>query len=696
MLHVDNTTYDFTKGTTKISTTGTSIGDKKDLLLEMNSNSMNLKSDSDAVVADAITIEFKDLHNLDIDAVGKALLAENGGKIILQNSGTVSTNSTVAADGAGSSIAIDGLANITVSSGDAVSADAGSVTLGGGTMVGNITAANKGKIRINIANDTAGSQQVNVTGQVNAEGGSVISIGLGTTDSLLNGDVITDDDATVNIYATKGTWTGKATGDGVSLSLGLKGEWKNGGNSKLRKLSGSGIIDQTGENAGSVDVGTYSGDLTVNYKHTADTDEENNTLANIQFSGGDFHIAKAEQGSKITLRTDNSDDLSYTETGKIEQLFRELSKKLYYEESGTNPDNLTARVEIAEGLTKVKVYGDVNYSEEGQGTYADGSIKRTDPDIVYGDSETAMMRGAKSAMASSALLWRSETSDVLQRMGDVRLAHDRSGLWAHYYGGKSRFDAKNTKYSTSYNAYQLGYDKLLRDNWLLGAAVSYNKGKSTYEMGGHGEGKAVSLALYGSWNGDNGHYADVVIKGGQLDNDYTVYNDMGHKLDGDYDTWGMSLSAEYGRRMQMAGGFYIDPSVQFTVGRIAGTDYNAASDFLDSQGLNKYMHVSQDAFTTAVGRLGFGMGKTTERSMFYTKLAWAHEFSGDFTTTFSAENEPTSGTHVDFGGSWFEWQLGGTVKMTHDSYAYAVFEKKFGGDTGSNDWRLDAGVRWSF
>ena len=85
--------------------------------------------------------------------------------------------------------------------------------------------------------------------------------------------------------------------------------------------------------------------------------------------------------------------------------------------------------------------------------------------------------------------------------------------------------------------------------------------------------------------------------------------------------------------MQMQNGFYIDPSVQFTVGRVAGADYSAASDFLDSKGLKKDMYVSQDAFTSAIGRIGLGMGKTTDKAMFYTKFALAHEFSGDFTTT---------------------------------------------------------------
>ena len=92
---------------------------------------MSLNSGADAVKADAITIEFKNLDKLDIKAAGQALLAENGGKIILHNTGAVTADSAFVANGAGSSIKADGLTNITVGSGDAVKADAGSIELAG-------------------------------------------------------------------------------------------------------------------------------------------------------------------------------------------------------------------------------------------------------------------------------------------------------------------------------------------------------------------------------------------------------------------------------------------------------------------------------------------------------------------------------------------------------------------------------------
>lgn len=646
-----------------------------------------------------------------------------------------------------------------VSESYAVQADSAQIDIGGGKFVGRLEAKhtyNYGdmtRINVNTQKDNdgnvigAGDNVVQIDGDLRAKGSkkaAQVNVGLNGEDSYLRGNVIGTQssnatldnesayDSTtkygVNIYMDNGAdWTGGAKG-ALTLRMHNGATWHGGSNAEKDSdainhmsmtLDTGAVWYHNGTHDIAVDYFTGGKDEAARGTIVMDGDK-NITLSNYtgntivsfvrdseyptRVLGGNITIGSAAEGSVITLSTDN-DGIDTSNAGEVSKVLRKLANKLTYTGAIDGAENnLDGYVQIAEGLTASSAalkLGDINFSaEDGKGSLKEGSIitpeNKKNPEVIYGDKETAMMKGAKSAMASTALLWRSENSDMLQRMGDVRLANEESGLWARYYGGKNSFDAKNTKYSTSFNAYQLGYDKKLDNNMLFGAAVSYNKGKNTYEMGGHGDGKAVSLSVYGSWNSDKGHYADVIVKGGKLDNDYTVYNDMGHKLEGDYDTWGLSLSAEYGRRMQMQNGFYIDPSVQFTIGRIAGADYSATSDFLDSKGLKKDMYVSQDAFTSAIGRIGLGMGKTTDKAMFYTKFALTHEFSGDFTTTFAAENEPTSSTAVDFGGTWFEWQLGGSMKVNDNSYVYATFEKKFGGDTGSNDWRLDAGLRWSF
>ena len=699
VLHTDNAVYDFKNDRSIITTSGTSVGAGKDLQLQLNNKSMSLDSGADAIKADAITIKINDVDKLDITAKDKALLAENGGQIIINNKGLLSSKNALAVNGAGSAIKVNGLVNIDTGKNDALTVADGSMQLAGGSITGNVNAFGAGSVNVNVNEQAAGSNTVKVTGDINAADNGVINIGLANEGSSLNGNVTAADAANVSIYAKNGaSWTGTANGN-VSLTLDNKASWNNIGDSTLKKLSGTGgVIDQTKDGAGNITVTDYSGDVTVLYKHDLSLNDDG-SIKNINFSGGNFTVDKAAKDSSITLKTDRNGITSLSDTANIEKLMDELSKKLFYNDATANADNLKGTLVISEGLTAAsasKAYGTIQYNEHGQGGYKEGSLVRTDPEIIYGNSETAMMRGAKSAMASTALLWRTEANDMQKRIGDIRLAGEESGLWAKYYGGKTSYDANNTKYQTSFNAYQLGYDKNIDKNLILGTSISYNKGSNTYELGGRGDGKAISVAAYGTWLGERGHYADVIIKGSKLDNDYKVFNDMGHKLEGDYDTWGLSMSAEYGRRLKLQNDYYVEPSVEFSIGRVAAADYSAASDFLDAHGKNKYMSVKQDAFTSAIGRLGIGFGKITEKSTFYTKLAWAHEFSGDFTTTFAAEGEPTSGTQVDFSGNWYEWQIGGSVNVNDNSYVYATFEKKFGGDAGSNDWRLDAGLRWSF
>jgi len=293
------------------------------------------------------------------------------------------------------------------------------------------------------------------------------------------------------------------------------------------------------------------------------------------------------------------------------------------------------------------------------------------------------------------MVWRSESVDLMQRMGDLRLGGEENGVWARYYKGKSEYGTQNTYFANSYAAYQLGFDKKIAGDWTVGAAVSYNDGSSSYDLGGRGDNSATSLSLYGTWQGKNGHYLDLLLKGSAIRNDYTVYNDFGHKLKGNYKTWGTSVSAEYGRHIQTKNGYYFDPGVMMTLGRVQGKDYKAHSDFLDAQGQAKDLDVSQDGFNSAVGRISIGVGQKTKTRTLFAKLSLAHEFAGNFSTNYAATGEPTGNTELKFGDTWYEMQLGGNVKLNKNSNVYATYEKTFNADL-TNKWKVDAGIRWSF
>ena len=68
---------------------------------------------------------------------------------------------------------------------------------------------------------------------------------------------------------------------------------------------------------------------------------------------------------------------------------------------------------------------------------------------------------------------------------------------------------------------------------------------------------------------EDGQYIDIILKGSRIKNDYTVYNEMNHRLEGKYKTSGVSVSVEYGKRSIRENGFYIEPSIELTAGHLS-------------------------------------------------------------------------------------------------------------------------------
>ena len=646
-----------------------------------------------------------------------------------------------------------------VSESYAVQADSAQIDIGGGKFVGRLEAKhtyNYGdvtRINVNTQKDNdgnvigAGDNVVQIDGDLRAKGSSSkkaaqVNVGLNGEDSYLRGNVIGTQssnatldnesayDSTtkygVNIYMDNGAdWTGGATG-ALTLRMHNGATWHGGSNAEKDSdainhmsmtLDTGAVWYHNGTHDIAVDYFTGGKDEAARGTIVMDGDK-NITLSNYtgntivsfvrdseyptRVLGGNITIGSAAEGSTITLSTDN-DGLDTSNAEEVTKVMNKLADKLTYTGAIEGAENnLDGYVQIAEGLTSSSAalkLGSIDFSaEDGKGSLKEGSIVTPDgqknPGVIYGDKETAMMKGAKTAMASSALMWRAENNDLMKRMGDLRLAEGESGIWAKYYGGKYSMDGQNTDLSVKYNAYQVGYDRELGNGWLAGVALSYNDGDSTYGSG-RADLKGTSLGLYGTWQGDDGQYLDLIAKYSRLENEFDVRNAYGHKLSGDYKTWGASLSAEYGKRFEMNKGFYVDPSVELTLGRIAAKDYTAGSDYLDSWGRERSLSVEQDSFTSFIGRVGVRLGQKTDTASYFVKLAAAHEFSGDFDTTFRAAGEADGRTSIDLGDTWCEAQVGLTAKLSDNNTFYASYERTFGGDV-EQKYRLDAGLRWSF
>lgn len=585
-------------------------------------------------------------------------------------------------------------------------------------------AALGGRININTDGTQAGSEKVVLHGDLYAAAcgessdgdgsrhtNGELNIALATTDSQLNG-VIDNRSAkqsdrldlgTVNLWLQKGaTWRHEAAG--------YIDTENNVNTSYVTRLVGGapgqeGVIYQNSAERDIV-IDNYSGNTKVFYQHT--------TEAPANIIGGALTINKAEADSGIFLVTDNN-GIDMKNEAQVKDTLDALSGKLYYTAFVKGENNLAGKVEIAEGLltsSASQAWGDIAYDNQtGRGSLDEATLdfaegfgpdkpigpgpvdpdKPEIPEIIYGDSETAMMRGAKSAMASTVMLWRSESDNLLKRMGDLRLNREEHGVWAKYYGGKYSMDAQKADFESTYDAVQVGYDQALDENWITGIAFSYNDGESKYALGGKGDNTVTSLGIYGTLLQEDGQYLDLILKRSKLENEYRVYNDMHYKLDGDYDTWGTSFSAEYGKRFTNDKGFFLDPSLELTYGRVESSSYKAKSDYAGG----KLMYVDQDGFDSLIGRASLRFGYADDRGSYYAKLGLAHEFSDDFTTTYAAEGEPTSSTSMDLRDTWYEIQVGATALLQENMSIYGSFERNFSADV-TEKWRVDAGLRFTF
>lgn len=613
-----------------------------------------------------------------------------------------------------SEVEVKGLANMDVyGNGITVNAAGSKVSIGGGTIhvpsgrnYGYYTlGAYQGTINVNTgtAGTAPGKQKVQLNGDVFALSGAHVNMALTTSDSYLHG--IVDNGGTVNMWLQNGaTWTNEARNTRYAEDNEDVGS--NGASHITKFVGGStaanaGIINQKSDQAITID--NYSGHATVNY-------------GTMTKNGAGVTISAAAPQSAMTVSGDRA-GLSDREAMET------LAKKLSYTGYTEGERNLTGTVKVNEGLTTRSVArtGAISFdAATGEGGL--GHITQTSPAFrtmarsyampvmlavnndngsttfkddsgntyTIGSRETSMMQGTKAAMTTSMLAWRSSMTDMMQRMGDIRMGAS-DGIWARTYGGKAKYDKDHAYTSNSFWGAQVGADHALASGWHIGAAFDYNDGDASYRYGGSGDPKQYLGSLYGTKTFEDGQYLDIVGKFGHTQNDYSVYNADGKKLDGKYSANGYGLSVEYGKRFGSSQG-YVEPQIQLSYSKLGSDDYTGSSNFAG----NEKMFIHQDGMDSFIGRLGIAAGKTTDRSSYYLKASVLHEFDGDTSATYTSESNGTPITiKQDFGDTWAELALGGTWKIGGSSLFYADITRSFGGDY-EMQWKLNAGIRYAF
>lgn len=560
----------------------------------------------------------------------------------------------------------------------------------GATINGNIEGFMGGNISIN-KNEKLATTIIN--GDIKLDGCSA-DIALVDSDSKLTGSYELEYSTLKLTIKDKAVWDFKGgKGNGLTL-VGGKTEAASGFIIMNDAPSGATTysLRAVPPSASGMTVDNYSGWETFIYHHNNDGDEVSDYI------GGDVTIKKAKTGSGVILSTDNS-GITMTDKNAVEAALKALAQKITYSDHKENSANLTGKVQIADGLTassNALNIGDMRWDETGKGQYKDGSVTwnpgtegpGTGGDnsnkITEGDYETFVMKGVRSAATTSLHTWRDNMQDTYTG-ADMA---DEDGMFAKALGGKTSSDVKGLKDSNTYYGVQVGYDKAAANGWHTGVAFDYRNGDSNYLLGGKGDNQMYSLGVYGVKNYENNAYFRVAAKVGRVQNEYDVYNEIRSlKLNGDYKANAYGLTMEYGKTFGDEEA-YFTPKAQLTWSQVGSKDYTAHTD-------NATMQISQDSYSSFVGRLGFEAGVKSEKGRVYAGLFAAHEFNGDISASYFANDGDRKHTSFDGEETWMEMKLGGTYDFSNNAHLYADIAKDFNGNF-ERKWKMNVGLRFEF
>ena len=512
----------------------------------------------------------------------------------------------------------------------------------------------RGQSTVNVNKDGKGVVKIDGNINFNNQGSSVhtsannnVSINMTTADSYLNGKIYVSNTLYENGVAQTPEDVGTGDFKGMTLNLSNGATWNVTGDSFVNELNGSG--------------------------------------GNIVFDANakDVHIDAGSASLNLTMKDQTADDLNDAAG------LTTVAERLGVKEAAA--ETISAKVVMAEGDIKGETTGVVTFvapakdenKNEARVATTEGDVNNNADNYWHGVVEevTEKVNTKNQAIGDTGislkLHWRAHVNDMNKRMGELRNAEGEHGIWARIVRGESEY--KNTK--AQYNQYQLGYDEKLSvdKRWTVGAAVTFAEGDANYGQGSTDD-KSTAFAIYGSKLNNDGTFVDLIARYAHLESDLDDVNSG----KGDYSTNGMSVSAEFGKRIQQGKGLWVEPQVELTYGTID------SAEFIFDGG--KTVQVGD--MDSLIGRVGFRIGKDLEQGNVYARASYLYDFEGETENTFSKGNASRA-IAEDLGGGWWEVGVGANINLSKATYIYADVEKTFGGEVDTN-WQWNLGVRYSF
>ena len=306
-----------------------------------------------------------------------------------------------------------------------------------------------------------------------------------------------------------------------------------------------------------------------------------------------------------------------------------------------------------------------------------------------GDEITSTYSGPSSLITSTTdlalmngLVWRSQLTNLSDRMGTLRTMPQAAGAWARYNNG--RLDGRGLEYD--YSTIEVGFDAPVSSNFLVGVSFDYTIGDTDLNAGS-ADNDVYTVGLYGTYYGDNGGFVDLMAKIGRIDNEYTVSNTAGLEK-GDYMMTGAIVGIEAGHRFDLAHNMFVEPQVQLSYSWLRATDYATNIRSVDFETI--------ESLVARVGVMG-GMKFAENRGAAYLKASYNHDFLGNVDAAMYAVNGSGNSAKIsdELDDNWAEVSLGVSYSVTDTLNTFLDVGTGFGGDIDQK-WRINFGARYAF
>ena len=523
----------------------------------------------------------------------------------------------------------------------------------GGSVINNkgITVLNNG-----VALDLSSSAAIK-TAQNNGditligdEGSSLIGVLLGNTTFENTNNIFADGHTAV--VATAGTGTLKLSGNShIEGDVILSAE---GSTLQVDSLNAKEEIDLIG---GAKEVSITSSDFTINQKKGA------LSIGTLSTSDGSAHFNLSEVGETPVLAIDKLSEGAVVDYGYTAAVSDAFQKGEY--EAQDLLDNIKVEGQSAERASLEQgLMGDEGYVDK-NGFH----VTRTND----------LLRSAQDLAITNALMWRSQLTNLTDRMGTLRTTPDAAGVWARYNNG--RLDGQGIQHD--YNTVELGVDKRIADNVTIGFSFDYTKGDTDLSAGSS-DNNTYTVGFYGSYFNESGCFLDTMLKIGRIDADYDFRTSAG-KESADYMLTGAIFGIETGHRWNIQN-YFVEPQVQLTYSHLRAENYTSSIG----------RDVKFDDMSSLIGRVGVmaGMQFAENRGSAYVKASYNHDFLGDVEGDYELSGiKRTFDDELD--DNWGEASIGASYQVTDSINTFVDAGMGFGGDIDQK-WRFNVGARYMF